>query len=368
MNLFKFTPTGAATDLHLGEPIQGYDSVTWTERFQEPGDFKIEAKLSSGLGDLLVSGDIISHTDTLEIMIVESQEIQEDEDTEEPIITITGRSFETFLENRQVGVNRARQNTTIADYVIPANTIWQQCVFLINDHITGPYDSDDSLIDVTAVTSVPGTGTSVARTIDRGSVHERLLELLKAAGIGVRTLRRNDFGGLGSSTLTYISIYKGADLTSSVIFSWKARDLDSMRYLFSQKKLKNSALVVGRYVFTVVDTGGTNYDRRIMLVDANDIDGSLTAPPTGTALTNVLNAMAERGKLILAKQSRIHMTQADVASISQYQYRKDYNVGDLVTLDGNYGQTAQVRITEFAEIEDENGVSGHPTLELPEPL
>jgi hypothetical protein len=48
-----------------------------------------------------------------------------------------------------------------------------------------------------------------------------------------------------------------------------------------------------------------------------------------------------------------------------YQYRRDYNIGDLVSIDGNFGQTAVMRVIEYAEIEDENGNSGHPTLALP---
>jgi hypothetical protein len=65
-------------------------------------------------------------------------------------------------------------------------------------------------------------------------------------------------------------------------------------------------------------------------------------------------------------QNRITITRADASDITRYEYRKDYNVGDLVSLDGNFGQIAVMRVMEYVEIEDENGESGHPTLALPD--
>jgi hypothetical protein len=75
--------------------------------------------------------------------------------------------------------------------------------------------------------------------------------------------------------------------------------------------------------------------------------------------------MSARGRAAIKGQSNITITQADVSNTTMYQYRRDYNIGDLVSIDGNFGQTAVMRVIEYAEIEDENGNSGHPTLALP---
>jgi hypothetical protein len=136
--------------------------------------------------------------------------------------------------------------------------------------------------------------------------------------------------------------------------------------LFSAKKLKNSALIQGRYVQTFVDLGPTRYNRRTMIVDADDIDGHFDAAPTGTALALALVAMQTRGRQVLKSQKRVTITQADVSNMAQFQYRKDYNIGDMVTVEGNFGQTQAMRVIEFAEIEDENGRSAHPTLSVPD--
>lgn len=64
-------------------------------------------------------------------------------------------------------------------------------------------------------------------------------------------------------------------------------------------------------------------------------------------------------------QSKVTINSSDVSDNSNYRYRRDYNIGDLVTLDGNFGQKAVMRVSEYAEVEDENGESGHPTLSIP---
>src|SRR5690606_26414123 len=123
----------------------------------------------------------------------------------------------------------------------------------------------------------------------------------------------------------------------------------------------NVALVQGRFVEEIVYTGATHYDRRVMLVDASDIDGNLSATPTGTTLTNIRAKMYIRGEEALANQNEINIASTDVAKVTQYEYRKDYDIGDIISIDGNYGEIEKRRVVEYVEIEDENGESGHPT-------
>ena len=365
MELFKFNYTTDPTVLERGEFISKAKSIMWTERYSEPGEFEIEALMSSGLREFLPIGTLISHSDTMEVMIVENHEIKEEE-KKDLIITITGRSFDTYLENRITGMNLARSSGPgMFEYILPADYTWNQAVKLINDHIVNTFNADDALVNVVAQTTVTGTGISVDRTIDRGTVSQRLREILAIDELGIKTIRRNTFGVVGSSTQTIMSIFRGVDRSAKVIFSWKAGDLDSAEYLFSQKKERNSAMVVSKYLNVMVDGGATKYNRRMMIVDADDIDGHLTAVPSGAELSDMYNKLVVRGQQALKNQNRVTISRTDVSNTSLYQYRKDYDVGDLISLDGNFGQIAVMRVVEFVEIEDENGESGHPTLELP---
>jgi hypothetical protein len=239
-------------------------------------------------------------------------------------------------------------------------------VKLINDHILNTQTPNDALVNVVAQAIAGTGGTNVARTVNKGTVYERLLEILAVDDLGISTIRRNTFTGYGgSSTQTVLSIYQGANKSAIVRFSWKSGEIDSAQYLFSNKRRKTSAMVLGRYVYTMVDGSAVKYDRRVAIVDGSDIDGNLSAPPTGTTLTSILQKMTTRGQQALKKQVDINISQANVTNLTKFHFRRDYNIGDLVTLDGNYGQAQIMRVTEFAEIEDETGYSGHPTLSIP---
>lgn len=365
MDLFKFThPT--PTNLSMGEPIVGYDSAMWVERYVNPGEFEIVAPLSSGLKSFLPRGCIISHIDTLEVCIVEDHHIVEENDSD-PTITITGSSFEAYLNNRIVGFQIASLGTSSPydDYILASDNTWDQAVKLVNDHILSSLtnEDDEALNDeIFADTVTPGSGVVSARVIKRGSLHERLLELLAVDNLGVRMVRKNPFGGLGDDTNTYILIHNGIDVSDSVIFSWDSGELERSEYLWSLKKAKNIALVQGRYVEQIVDSADVGYNRRVMLVDASDIDGSLSAAPTGGTLTDILNKMTVRGEAALAGQKELDLVSTDISKATQYQYRKDYDIGDIVSVDGKYGDIEKRRVVEYVEIEDKTGESGHPTL------
>lgn len=370
MNLFKFISTTDPTVLTQGQMIKTPLSIMWAERYNDAGEFELVDRLSSGLREALPIGTLISHYNTLEVMFVENHEIDDDK-SEDPIIKVTGRSLEAYLENRIVGTNNIRANSLIVGYNLTAVNTWTQIVTLINDHISNTTNVNDNLVNITAIAAVTGiTGTIEARQLRSDDLYKTVLDLLSIDNLGIKVIRRNNFNvPNGSSTQTIFCIHNGVNRSNTVMFSWQAGDLEIADYLWTDKPLKNSAMIIGRYVNTYVDTVGmTKFNRKTMVVAADDIDGNLSAPPSGTALTNIVAQMQTRGRQALQRQNRVTFTRADVSDASKYQYRKDYNVGDLISLDGNFGQIAVMRVVEYVEIQDENGQSGHPTFSLPMPV
>jgi Siphovirus ReqiPepy6 Gp37-like protein len=263
-------------------------------------------------------------------------------------------------------MNFARQWVTLAEYILNPDYTWNQAVILVNDHIGNLTYPNDNFTNIVATSSVSGTGIYEARSMKRDDLHKALLEILAIEDLGVRIIRRSihNFPS-GNNINTQINVHKGVDKTSSVIFSWKAGEIGSADYLWSDKTDKNPAMVVGRSYNVVVDTSGvTKYNRRSMLVDGSDIDDNFV-PSTEQALAALLDKMRVRGRAALLAQNRTTITRADLTDVSKYRYRTDFNVGDLITLDGNFGQIAFMRVTEYVEIQDETGESGHPTLALP---
>lgn len=370
MDIFKFTPVTSPTKLEGGEIIKGLNRKMWIERYREGGEFTLNASAESGLREKLPTGTLISHVDTAEVMIVENHAISDDKG-KEPEIEITGRGFETYLEQRVVGMNKNYPTVTApADYVLAAGYTWNQAITLISDHILAAnlIDDNNALDYISVLSQVTGlTGVSVARTVKYGDLYKRLLEHLEIDNLGLKIIRPGPFTPVGvpAENMT-IAIHVGANRAGQVIFSYDTNEIESADYLWSNKKLKNAALISGRWVETVVIPAATKYARRWMLVDASDLDDKLSAAPTGAALTAMIASMQQRGISELAAQKDIALTKAEVSkNATKAVYRTDFDVGDIITVQGDYSETASMRVSEFVEIEDENGSIGYPTLTTP---
>ena len=363
MNLFKFAPvTGNSINFNSGELINEWKSLTWTERYRDSSEFTLVANLDSGLNTKLPIGSVISHVDSTELMIVENHEIAKDTNANSEI-TITGRSFETFLENRIVGSNQNWPNPTDppVEYVLASNYTWLQVKSLIDAHILAaslPLNLSDALSNVLVVNGVGGTGITEQRDLKRGDLYSAVIELLSVDDLGLRNIRPSS-----SNSSLIMEIHKGLNRTASVAFSYSDGDIESANYLWSVKALKNCALVSGKWHEVFVNTSAIGYDRRVMHVDASDLDDKLDAVPIGGDLTALSAKLTARGRQALAKKNAVAISNVKIAPNSQnYKYRIDYKVGDIVGVDGEYNSSTTMRVIEHVEIEDENGESGYPTL------
>ena len=229
MDLFRFEPLADPKTLVLsgGSPITGYTSAMWVERYRDAGEFRIFAPLSSGLSDFLPPGSLISHVDTLDVMIVEDQQVRA-ERGEDPTIEITGRSFPTWLDNRIAGLSGPVDWGLVnyrGDYVLAAGYIAAQVRTMILSHMqpASVWDTTDQLANLSIVNLAPNSGTSSARSVSYGGVYTRAVELLALEDFGLR-MARPGFAilGIGPYSNPAILIHDGTDRTDVVTFSWRS--------------------------------------------------------------------------------------------------------------------------------------------------
>lgn len=367
MDVFKFNNPTAPTKLESGQIINGLKSKLWVERYRDPGEFELVANAQTGLRELLPLGTLISHTESTEVMIVENHEISDAKD-KEPEIKVTGRGFETYFDQRVVGSNKTFPSIKAASDLIldPANT-WDQALALLEAHLLASelIDDDDALPYLQILNTVVGTGVVEERILKRGSLYARLMEILKVENLGIKIVRPGTWSPVVGTPDIAAVIHKGVDRSDEIIFSYDTGEITSADYLWSIKKLKNAALITGKWVETVVTGAEAEYDRRWMHVEANDIDETYEVEPEGVDLDNIVAAMQQRGLEALAAQDDVAITKAEVArDAAKSTYRTDFDVGDLITVSGGYNETAKQRISEYVEIEDENGMQGYPTLTI----
>lgn len=367
MDLFKFDPIdGTRVILKNGQLIDKWKSLMWVERYRDAGEFELKANPDSPIRQQLPPGTLISHINTEEVMIVENHEVTYDgRDLEE--VKITGRSFETFLENRIVGENQdwVSQSFPPPEYILTQAPSWVQAVELISDHIVASnlLVTADTLYNVGVSAEYSGPQVfAEQRTVRRGDVYSAVLELLDIDKFGIRTIRTLA-GETGYPGVT-LHLHKGLDKTSSVAFSHTFNELESANYLWSIKNLKNAALVSGRWAEVLVESGPNfGYDRRTMWVDASDLDNNFNGVPSEPELSQLLDKMRTRGRQALASQNYITISNEKVKdNANRYKYREDYYVGDIVSVEGAYNTSSVLRVLEHVEIEDEKGSSSYPTL------
>ncbi len=213
-------------------------------------------------------------------------------------------------------------------------------------------------------------GHLARRYITRGSdLYAGMLDLLNKRKYGVKTIRpgpRSPFSLDPTDLSIAVLIHTGVNRVNELIFSYDTGEIVSADYLWSNKKKKNAAFVCGKWVQTQVLTAGEKeYDRRWMFVDAQNIDGDDDTAPTGDHLANVLDEMTKKGEEALANQNDISLIKAEPPKVGiKSVYRVDFDLGDTITVRGNYHESQVMRITEYVEIEDENGEQGYPTLAI----
>lgn len=384
MDIFRFDTGPNILNAVNGEIVNNAAQIMWVERYREPGEFSITAPVSSNLKTILPIGCLISHVDSSAIMIVEDHQIKDEQDKESDIV-ITGRSFESFLEQRVVGANfswdipSATDPNTIleevTDYILGAVSIQSQTLVLLSSHTLAGHggDAKQTIPNLTILKSGSfSTNPVEERIVSRGPLLTKALEILALGDLGLTAYRPGRFTDPSDPTNNDIIlvIHEGVDRSSTVVFSYDTGEVVSGQYLWSNRKKKTSAYVYGQYLHSYVGTSGlSGFDNRVLVVEASDIDSRYSAiPVSNTTREWVRLRMRSRGYEALKAYNDINLVQAEITKLEEGQsvsYRKDYNVGDIVTVTGNYNEAAKMRIVEYVEISDETGAYGYPMLAPP---
>ena len=108
--------------------------------------------------------------------------------------------------------------------------------------------------------------------------------------------------------------------------------------------------------------------------DADDIwstrDAAVNPPKDANSWSDTVKlwiktAMRSRGKEALAACRRISLASVTPThNAKTHIFGIDYDIGDIVTVRGNFSESRPMRVMEYVHIEDETGEFGYPTLEV----
>lgn len=354
-------------NLRRAQMIEGYESFIWSERFHAWGDFKLRTRSTRENRSLLAPGTWIAHSESHRVMTVETIEDTTD-DSGKSYLIATGRSLEALLDSR-VARDTLSDLTTEPKWILTdqpadiARTIFQDIC------VTGNLSAGDIIPFIT--TLAPGTvypvdtidepTDTVVYEVEPQSVYAAIKTICEVYDMGFRLYRNHD-----ESELAF-DIYMGSDRTTqqtelpAVVFSPDLDNLKNTTDLTTIALFKNVAYVISpvghEIVYALdVDPGISGFDRKVLLVKADDITD--TDPGDATA------RMIQRGTEELAKARRFSGFDGVLNQNSQYVYGPNYNLGDLLELQSGNGTRSVMQVTEQIFVSDAEGKRAYPTLSL----
>lgn len=341
------------------EVIDRFESLIWTERYSSAGDFELVLNSSSAARNLLSEGQKVAVNESRRVMTIETIEDKDDSDGRS-LLSVKGPSIEDVMDDRAtrnpIG-NGAMPDLTITD--TPANVMNAlfQMVCVNNPNVLDriPFYTPGNLFPLD---TNPYPINTVAVSVGNTSVLSALKQIADGYGLGFRLYRGYDDSKL------YFNVYSGSNRTSSqddvdpVIFSQALGTIDEINELTSIADYKNVAYVFAPNGSAIVSDNGSEsaggFDRRVLVVDANDIDLE--------AGVDLQNALKIRGVEELAKQDGVRAVDGQAPQNSKYKYGIHYQLGDVVELRNRYNTVTNMRVTEQIFVSDEQGDRSYPTL------
>lgn len=335
-----------------------FESVIWTDRYSEAGDFEVYTPMSSEILESVKPGNYVYSKHSEHMMIVERIEISSDPEDGDKLL-IAGRSLESILDRRIVWTQ-----TNLSGSV--QNGVQK----LLNDAIINPSDpnrkidnfifqasTDQRIIDLTFEEDVQYTGITL---------YEIITSLCKTYKIGFKIILDNDNNFI-------FSLYKGLDRTydqsdrSYVIFSESFDNLSDSNYIQNYEEYKNVVLVAGEGngVNKLTESYGdvTGLDRRELYYEATDVSQSTV----GILSTDEYKALLKsRGEEILEDYRVAESFEGQIDAVGQFVYGTDFGMGDIVQVVNAYGIDAKSTIIELVMSQNTDTIDFYPTFEIVE--
>lgn len=259
--------------------IDTFDSVVWTERYNDLGDLTLNIHSTLANRNLLKAGTVLAMNKSKRMMIVKTVQDKKNQDGTQ-VLVITGSSYEIVLDDRPARDTMAG-TTSEPQWVIdglPADIARQ---IFKNVCIDGLLDVADILPFYTVgnsypVDNLPEPVDSVEAALDLQTVLSALKTMCQTYDLGFRITRNAD------ASQIFFNIYSGNDRTSSqmilpaIVFAPVLDNLLDSSYLVSELQYKNMAYVFcpdgsAKVYDPSVDPGLVGLIRKVLLVNATDV-------------------------------------------------------------------------------------------------
>lgn len=342
-------------------------SVIWHSVYFGVGDFEIHAKATPEIVTLLQAGRYVTRPNNNDVGIIEKLYLPENID-EGATITASGRFIKSILDRRLIYNLTGNSNKAT---ILRGNVESAVREVVKNNAIACAFDARRNIarLALGAAANIPlqivdASGNAAEKQVSYENLLTYTDGVLEEYGLSAK-------GILQDGTFLY-TIYSGVDRSVNnsvgnmpVIFSKEFDNLTSSEYTYDETTEKNVALIGGegegveRYYSLLAGTE-SGLQRREIFIDAsslskkykdeNDVEQTYTDAQYKTMLDT-------KGKQDIAPLMITETFDGVLdATNGNYQYGRDFALGDIVTVqNNNIGKYVNVRIREALEYQDENG-------------
>lgn len=371
------------------------ESTLWNKKYNDVGQCEIYLPCSDEMLTMLQKGNYVYRYDDDMFCKIETLEITTDAERGDYIIA-TANDVVKMLAGRYP-LKRFTHKGTVATYIFR----------LIDENIMNPTDATRKIANFVFDTS---NFDELTETIETTTTENDLLQIImttcKAHSYGFR-LSYDKEGGQFVFRLKKGKNKATTDSGKYVEFSPAYSNILSSHYKEDESNYKNVAVILytndnKENVFAIAYDGeeepqgearrelfinatGTNREvtrAELLAMYPNAIDDSgkneftsngvtvatYTVDTSGMTITLTDNAfvplLQNDGRKALADRKRTQEFSGNIDIIDTYEYKTDYDLGDIVKIINDYGIEAEARITEVMESEDnENGYTIEPKYE-----
>lgn len=347
--------------------VDTYKSLIWTERYYGYGDFEIYIPFSyiETLG-IFQMGYYLINDKFDSAMIIDKIETATDAETGNMLV-ISGKSLESVLLRRSI-YNQTNINGNFQTGIKK----------LMDENIISPSDSLRKIPNIIFESSTDTAITSL-KNVDAqftgDALYSAIEKLCTDREVGFKMT-------LNDNNQFVFKLYAGAnrsyaqDSNPYVVFSPSYDNLLSSDYKEDASNFGNYVIVAGEgegaarkkvyKSYSRLPNGGTisgtpsGMDRYEIFIDARDISSNIDG---GTLTDAEYKAkLTERGDTKMAEYDTIKEFQSNVTTATMYKYGKDFNMGDIVQIETEFGMERSARVTEYIYSDSDNGVEEYPTF------
>lgn len=343
--------------------IDAYESLIWTERYYEAGDFEIYLEPNDDTFYLIENGAYAMIDGSNAVMVMEKSGYQTDNEDGDKML-ISGRGLSSILDRRIIW-----EQTEIGqgDFKNLQTAIRK----LINESIISPKIEERKIPNFFFVVSTDERVTSIELDDDEvaqyygDSLYESIASLCENHKIGFRI-------DLDDENNFQFLLYKGNDRSYGqnenpyVVFSDEFDNVATFSYTKDNADYRNVALVVGE------ENGSSKTN--VVIGDASGLDRREYYDNAGSEVSKTVN-----GKTLTVNEYKTRLGAHGADQLEKHRVQEececevdpdifvanqDYWIGDIIQLGMKYGISVKARVIEIIYNLDESGYKVYPTFEM----